>query len=687
MVSRNLLSFMDEETLENRLAAAGKRKSWDDEFVLKRQFSALIPAFDPRPGRTNINQTSDLEIPSPGSELETKASDAPAMPQPSLFLILRGPNMAGITDVDIPLTNPDWTIFRYVQELIQMTNIPKQDKARKIWEPTYTIIYKEANKDEACSSGEDGRTTPVISMFSGRSGGSTLSPSSPMAVTPSGLHCSVDDVLQLLSQLNTLNLSAIKHGEQETTLAPDQFMSKKVTNKLQQQIQDPLVLASNSLPSWCENFNQSCSFLFPFETRQVYFNCTAFGASRSIVWLQSQRDNERQRVPGLSPRHADQHEFRVGRLKHERVKVPRIEGELLDWAMQVMKIHCSRKSVLEVEFTGEEGTGLGPTLEFYALVAAELQRTDLGMWISDDEHDFNATDTVDLGEGVKPPGFYVKRPTGLFPAPLPQDVASCEKISIYYWFLGVFLAKVLQDSRLVDLPLSTPFLKLLCHNKALPKSRMVNAKTSEDIMMSSLISEESDRDLIESCSKLIINEMQDDCWYDGVLTQEDLREIDPYRAEFIRELQEVVAQKQQIEQSNEFSPDEKLEKINELRLITKSGPVAIEDLALTFTFLPSSNKYGFDSADLLPNGSNIDVTINNVEEYCDLTVNFCLQEGISKQLQAFHRGFNEVFPLNKLAAFSPEEVRKILCGDQHPEWTREDLINYTEPKLGYSRDR
>lgn len=33
---------------------------------------------------------------------------------------------------------------------------------------------------------------------------------------------------------------------------------------------------------------------------------------------------------------------------------------------------------LQVEFQGEEGTGLGPTLEFYALVAAELQRKDLG---------------------------------------------------------------------------------------------------------------------------------------------------------------------------------------------------------------------------------------------------------------------------------------------------------------------
>lgn len=51
-----------------------------------------------------------------------------------------------------------------------------------------------------------------------------------------------------------------------------------------------------------------------------------------------------------------------------------------------MRVHAGRKSVLEVEFAGEEGTGLGPTLEFYALVAAELQRTDLGMWLSDAAH-------------------------------------------------------------------------------------------------------------------------------------------------------------------------------------------------------------------------------------------------------------------------------------------------------------
>ena len=47
--------------------------------MLKRKFSALIPAFDPRPGRTNVNQTSDLEVPAPndGNNASTAEPAAP----------------------------------------------------------------------------------------------------------------------------------------------------------------------------------------------------------------------------------------------------------------------------------------------------------------------------------------------------------------------------------------------------------------------------------------------------------------------------------------------------------------------------------------------------------------------------------------------------------------------------------
>ena len=40
----------------------GKKSRWDDDYVIKRTFSSLIPAFDPRPGRTNVNQTQGEEL-------------------------------------------------------------------------------------------------------------------------------------------------------------------------------------------------------------------------------------------------------------------------------------------------------------------------------------------------------------------------------------------------------------------------------------------------------------------------------------------------------------------------------------------------------------------------------------------------------------------------------------------------
>ena len=59
--------------------------------------------------------------------------------------------------------------------------------------------------------------------------------------------------------------------------------------------------------------------------------------------------------------------------------------QLFQWASNALRVHATHKSILEVEFEGEEGTGLGPTLEFYSLVAAEFQRADLAMWLCEDD--------------------------------------------------------------------------------------------------------------------------------------------------------------------------------------------------------------------------------------------------------------------------------------------------------------
>ncbi|XP_020287405.1 E3 ubiquitin-protein ligase HECTD1 isoform X2 [Pseudomyrmex gracilis] len=674
MVSRNLLAaFMEEEAPQS-----SKRRAWDDEFVLKRQFSALIPAFDPRPGRTNINQTTDLEIPPPGSETQIN-SRVGSLPMPRLSLSLKGPGFPGVADVEIPLTDSHSSIFKAVQELMQLTELgSRQEKLKRIWEPTYTIIYKEA-KDEESS----GRATPIVTLYSRNP-------------TQNANACTVEDVLQLLRYvfvLGTIRDDGASLEQEESNDAtfwlPDDFTSKKITNKIVQQIQDPLALAAGALPSWCEELARSCPFLLPFETRRLYFSCTAFGASRSIVWLQTQRDAilERQRAPGLSPRRDDSHEFRVGRLKHERVSVPRGE-KLLDWAEQVLKVHASRKSILEVAFVGEEGTGLGPTLEFFALVAAELQRKDLGLWLCDDANDNDGTQissedqSYTSGEKIRPAGYYVMRPSGLFPAPLPQESAACDRAVRYFWFLGVFLAKVLQDNRLVDLPLSRPFLKLMCHGDI---SNNVNEKiglsgvTQDSIsssMTSSFISEEGE-------SNALYSSLEPCPWYAGLLDIEDLVEVDPVRGEFLKEIQNAITKRDRTFSDGSSSAEKEMS----LYITHSSGTsVAIEDLALTMTYSPSSKVFQHDQVELIENGSDITVTAENAREYTSLTINYCLNQGIHRQLEAFKSGFSKVFPMEKLHVFSPEEMRAMLCGEQNPQWTREDLLSYTEPKLGYTKE-
>ena len=125
----------------------------------------------------------------------------------------------------------------------------------------------------------------------------------------------------------------------------------------------------------------------------------------------------------------------------------------------------------------------------------------------------------------------------------------------------------------------------------------------------------------------------------------------------------------------------------DLTLTMGGQKVKIDDLGLTFQYSPSSRIFNLDEGiNLIPDGDNELVTVSNVEDYLNLTLDFALNKGIRKQMDAFRSGFNQVFPIEKLGPFSPNEVKSMLCGDQSPVFTREDIIKFTEPKLGYTRE-
>ncbi|KAG8545136.1 hypothetical protein GDO81_021357 [Engystomops pustulosus] len=711
---------MEEEEYETK---GGRRRTWDDDYVLKRQFSALVPAFDPRPGRTNVQQTTDLEIPAPGTPHSELLEEVECAPPPRLALTLKVTGLGNGREVELPLSNFRSTIFYYVQKLLQLScnGAIKSDKLRRIWEPTYTIMYREMKESDnqketgrmdfcenGCKSVVIPATLGAIQSFDILSHGREQ----PQAKAGSGQNsCGVEDVLQLLRILYIVASDPYsartpqEDGDEMLlfSVSPEEFTSKKITTKILQQIEEPLALASGALPDWCEQLTSKCPFLIPFETRQLYFTCTAFGASRAIVWLQNRREATVERSRTASAvRRDDPGEFRVGRLKHERVKVPRGES-LMEWAENVMQIHADRKSVLEVEFLGEEGTGLGPTLEFYALVAAEFQKTDLGIWLCDDDFPDDESRQVDLGGGLKPPGYYVQRSCGLFIAPYPQDSEELDRVTRLCHFLGVFLAKCIQDNRLVDLPISKPFFRLMCMGDIKSNmSKLLYASRGEDsehcTESQSEASTEDGHDALsvgsfeeDSKSEFILDppKPKPPAWFQGILTWEDFELINPHRARFLRDIRELAVKRRHILSNRSLSEDEKNTQLQELMLKNPSGSgptVGIEDLGLNFQFCPSSRVYGFSAVDLKPNGEDEMVTIDNAEDYVDLMFDYCMQTGVQKQMEAFRSGFNKVFPMEKLGSFSPEEVQMILCGNQSPSWSAEDIINYTEPKLGYTRE-
>uniref|UniRef100_A0A1A8DKU8 E3 ubiquitin-protein ligase n=1 Tax=Nothobranchius kadleci TaxID=1051664 RepID=A0A1A8DKU8_NOTKA len=728
---------LEEEEYETK---GGRRRTWDDDFVLKRQFSALVPAFDPRPGRTNVQQTTDLEIPSPGLGIPRSEvrEEVECVPSPHLSLTLKVAGLGTTREVELPLSNYRLTIFYYIQRLLQLScsGSVKTDKLRRIWEPTYTIMYRELKDSDKEKDSGKMELFEQSTWVGGRSGG--LSPNLVPASQSSEIlgwvreaaqakagcsqnACGVEDVLQLLRILyiigrdSTSNARTLQEDvdELQFNASPEEFTSKKITTKILQQIEEPLAVASGALPDWCEQLTAKCPFLIPFETRQLYFTCTAFGASRAIVWLQNRREATMERSrPSTAVRRDDPGDFRVGRLKHERVKVPRGDS-MMEWAESVMQIHADRKSVLEVEFQGEEGTGLGPTLEFYALVAAEFQRTSLGIWLCDDDFPDDESRQVDLGGGLKPPGFYVQRSCGLFSAPFPQDSEELERITKLFYFLGIFLAKCIQDNRLVDLPVSQPFFKLLCMgdiksnmSKLLYQSRSsLPGHVSERHQLQPWLSEvQSEASTEESQETYSVGSFDEDsksefimdppkrkapAWYHGILTWDDFQLVNPHRASFLKEVKELALKRRQILSSKTLSEDEKNTRLQDLMLRNPLGsgpPLSIEDLGLNFQFCPSSKVHGFSAVDLKPNGDEEMVTMENAEEYVELMFDFCMHTGIQKQMEAFREGFNCVFPMEKLSSFSPKEVQMILCGNQTPSWNADDIISYTEPKLGYTRD-
>lgn len=114
-----------------------------------------------------------------------------------------------------------------------------------------------------------------------------------------------------------------------------------------------------------------------------------------------------------------------------------------------MRMYGACRSQIEVEYFGEVGVGLGPTLEFWTLISREMQNRSLNLFL-----DKSAAASIH----AEPPGLL-----GLFPRP----VQAKGVVSDDWQLLGTLIAKAMLDGRLLDLPLSVTFWEFILGRREL----------------------------------------------------------------------------------------------------------------------------------------------------------------------------------------------------------------------------
>ncbi|XP_038817338.1 E3 ubiquitin-protein ligase TRIP12-like isoform X1 [Salvelinus namaycush] len=502
-----------------------------------------------------------------------------------------------------------------------------------IWTKTHTIWYKPVDEDgtKDVVGGKRGRAQTAPTKTSPRNAkkqdelwhdGVCPSVASPLemylmseppeSITFDDPSLDVNLLLRVLHSISSYWFYLYDNAVSKEIIPTSEFINSKLTAKANRQLQDPLVIMTGNIPTWLTELGKTCPFFFPFDTRQMLFYVTAFD-----------RDRAMQRLLDTNPEinQSDSQDSRVApRLDRKKRTINR--EELLKQAESVMQDLGSSRAMLEIQYENEVGTGLGPTLEFYALVSQELQRADLGLWRGEEVALSNPKGSQ---EGTK----YMFSSRGLFAVPFGRTTkpAHIAKIKMKFRFLGKLMAKAIMDFRLLDLPLGLPFYKW-----------MLRHETS--------------------------------------ISSHDLVNIDPGVAKSIQHLEDIIRQKRRLEQDRSQTRETLQQALESLNM----NGCSVEDLGLDFT-LP-----GFPNIELKKGGKDIPVTIYNLEEYLRLVVYWTMNEGVSRQFESFREGFESVFPLHHLQYFYPEELDQLLCGSKSETWDVKTLMECCRPDHGYTHD-
>lgn len=347
----------------------------------------------------------------------------------------------------------------------------------KFWHDVYKVTYRRAKPSvipaQVCSDASDVSQTPLF-------GDKVEFPWHKQSFFSSLVHaelpCKLDklnpayDILFMMKVLDGLNrfscqlcserntsLSKMKSsfddlGAAISAIPQSEFVSSKLTDKLEQQMRDPLVLTTGIMPLWCSQLMAACPFLFSFETRWKYFRLTTFGPSKIQL-------NQALHSSSTYPDSANAQQSVSGWSHRKKFKVDR--SNILESAEKMMASLARSKTAIEVEYNGEVGTGLGPTMEFYTLASHEFQKIGLGMWRGERSSPSHL-ETGSITGGSE----FVVAPLGLFPRPWSSETCVSNEFQYSnvikkFFLLGQLVAKAIKDGRILDMPFSRAFYKVI----------------------------------------------------------------------------------------------------------------------------------------------------------------------------------------------------------------------------------
>ncbi|XP_027173820.1 E3 ubiquitin-protein ligase UPL4 isoform X1 [Coffea eugenioides] len=603
--SNSMLSHANEMQEERSFSGTGEIASVGDNLVNSADLKDLDNETVEQEQEGSVNKSTD-------SHGCSKNEDS----SPKLFFNLEGQQL------DHRLTLYQAIIQQQLKEEIDSS------LSSKLWSQVYKISYRKAvnpknNLAEQCSfqghdfssSDKATRSCQCVSFFSDifYSDFADLNKFSPTY----DMIC----LLKSLEGMNRLRYHVMSRDRMNSFLkcqidnlydwkveafgvSQSEFVNSKLTEKLEQQMRDPLAVSVGGMPSWCSQLMASCPFLFGFEARCKYFRLAAFGqpAVRHHV---SYNDD----VGGING-------MRQNSGSYPRKKFLVHRNRILDSAAQMMNLHAHQRVVLEVEYNDEVGTGLGPTLEFYTLVSYEFQKGGLCLW----REDHAASSCINGSEADN--SKILVSPLGLFPRPwLPGvDISNgiqFSEVTKKFVLLGQIVGKALQDGRVLDLPFSKAFYKLILGKE---------------------------------------------------LTVYDIQSFDVELGRVLLEFQALIERKRYLESISPGKSSMDLDFFHGTR---------IEDLCLDFS-LPGYPDYVPESV-----SDSKMVKMSNLQEYISFVVDATIRTGISRQVEAFKSGFDQVFPIRHLQVFTEGELERLLCGEREL-WDSNALVDHIKFDHGYT---